>query len=66
MPMGNFPESLSQAILAGIMLVGRLGVLAVDVLRGLHISIITIIVIIVIIVTHTVLLLLLLLILSLS
>ena len=24
-PMGNFPESLSQAILVGIMLVGRLG-----------------------------------------
>ena len=26
-PMGNFPESLSQAILVGVMLVGRLGVL---------------------------------------
>ena len=26
-PKGNFPESLSQAILVGIMLVGRLGVL---------------------------------------
>ena len=26
MSIGNFPESLSQAILAGIMLVGRLGV----------------------------------------
>ena len=26
MPMGDFPESLSQAMLAGIMLVGRLGV----------------------------------------
>ena len=26
MPIGNFPEDLSQAILAGIMLVGRLGV----------------------------------------
>ena len=26
MSMGNFPESLSQAILAGIMLVGILGV----------------------------------------
>ena len=25
-PKGNFPESLSQAILAGMMLVGRLGV----------------------------------------
>ena len=25
-PMGNFPESLSQALLVGIMLVGRLGV----------------------------------------
>ena len=25
-PIGNFPESLSQAILVGIMLVGRLGV----------------------------------------
>ena len=25
-PIGNFPESLSQAILIGIMLVGRLGV----------------------------------------
>ena len=25
-PTGNFPESLSQAILVGIMLVGRLGV----------------------------------------
>ena len=25
-PIGNFPESLSQAILAGIILVGRLGV----------------------------------------
>ena len=26
-PMGDFPESLSQAMLVGIMLVGRLGVL---------------------------------------
>ena len=25
-PMGNFPESLSQAILVGVILVGRLGV----------------------------------------
>ena len=24
-PIGNFPESLSQAVLVGIMLVGRLG-----------------------------------------
>ena len=27
MPIGDFPKSLSQAILVGIMLVGRLGVL---------------------------------------
>ena len=27
MSIGDFPESLSQAVLAGIMLVGRLGVL---------------------------------------
>ena len=26
-PIGDFPESLSQAILVGIMLVGRLGVI---------------------------------------
>ena len=26
MPIGNLPESLTQAILVGIMLVGRLGV----------------------------------------
>ena len=25
-PLGNFPESLSQAMLVGVMLVGRLGV----------------------------------------
>ena len=29
-PIGNFPESLSQAILVGIMLVGRLGVVGVS------------------------------------
>ena len=29
MPIGDFPESLSQAMLVGIMLVGRLGVLGV-------------------------------------
>ena len=37
-PKGNFPESLSQAILVGIMLVGRLGVpphVAVD-LQDVH------------------------------
>ena len=28
MSIGNFPESLSQAILVGIFLVGRLGVVA--------------------------------------
>ena len=28
MSIGNFPESLSQAVLVGIMLVGRLGVIA--------------------------------------
>ena len=28
-PMGNFPESLSQAILVGIILVGRLGIISV-------------------------------------
>ena len=28
-PIGDFPESLSQAILVGVMLVGRLGVLDV-------------------------------------
>ena len=31
-PMGDFPESLSQAILVGIILVGRLGVLRAGVL----------------------------------
>ena len=30
-PIGNFPESLSQAILVGTMLVGRLGVQALPV-----------------------------------
>ena len=30
-PIGNFPESLSQAILVGIVLVGRFGVLVVNV-----------------------------------
>ena len=37
-PIGNSPESLSQAILAGIMLVGELGVCRVRVFySGLHI-----------------------------
>ena len=31
-PIGNFPESLSQAILVGVMLVGRLGVVGVELL----------------------------------
>ena len=33
-PIGNFPESLSQAILVGIMLVGRLGVLVSGMARS--------------------------------
>ena len=28
MPIGNFPESLSQAMLVGVMLVGGLGVVS--------------------------------------
>ena len=28
-PIGHFPESLSQAMLVGVMLVGRLGVLSI-------------------------------------
>ena len=34
-PIGDFPESLSQAILVGIMLVGKSGVCIICNLRGL-------------------------------
>ena len=34
MPIGDFPKSLSQAMLVGIMLVGRLGVVVVFLLGG--------------------------------